>query len=160
MRYAKIFYESTVDGEGVRTSLYVSGCRVHCKNCHNEKAWDFNYGDEFTDIEISEILESMKPKFISGLSILGGEPFEEENQPAILRLMKIVKKAYPDKTIWIYSGYYKKDLEEGGKKFIKGVTDEILKIADVLVDGPFISSERDISLSFRGSGNQSIIRLK
>lgn len=158
MKYSKIFYQDIVDGTGNRVSLFVSGCRNHCKGCFSEQTWDFNNGNEFTEIEENEILEACKFKYISGLSILGGDPMEEENQQGIVNLIKKFKKLYPKKTIWLYTGYvYERDLLEGQRKYIKDITDYILENVDVLVDGPFIEEKKDLSLSFRGSSNQRML---
>lgn len=142
----------------MRVSLYVSGCRNHCEGCFNAVTWDFNYGEEFTEIQQNEILEFCKRSYISGLTILGGEPFEEENQTALLPFIKRFKSECPDKTLWMFTGYiYEKDLVNGGRKHVGGITDEILDSVDVLVDGPFILKERDLTLRFRGSGNQRLL---
>lgn len=159
MNYSKIYKESIVDGEGVRVSLFVSGCRNHCLGCFNQETWEFAYGEEFTAIEMEEIIQAMNSDYIDGLSILGGEPFEEENQPEILEIIKKVKKVYPEKSIWVFTGYVlEKDLLKGQRKNVPGVTTEILKRIDVLVDGPFIMSKRDLSLQFRGSSNQRVLQ--
>lgn len=149
---------SIVDGEGCRVTLFVSGCRNHCPGCFNEATWDFSYGKEFTDIEVNEIITACNKPYMAGLTILGGEPFEEENQPAVLGLMRKFHAALPGKNIWVYSGYVlQRDLLPGCRKHIEGVTDEILKLADVIVDGPFIKDMRDLTLRFRGSSNQRIL---
>lgn len=146
------------NGEGVRVSLFVSGCRNHCKGCFNEVTWDFNYGEEFTEIQENEIIEFCKKSFISGLTILGGEPFEEENQTALLPFIRKFKEECPDKTLWMFTGYvYEKDLINGGRKCKENVTKEILDNVDVLVDGPFILEQKDLTLPFRGSRNQRLL---
>lgn len=158
MNFSKIDPMSIVDGEGCRVTLFVSGCRNHCPGCFNEATWDFSYGKEFTDIEVNEIIVACNKPYMAGLTILGGEPFEEENQPAVLDLMRKFHAALPEKNIWVYSGYVlHRDLLAGCRKHIDGVTDEILKLADVIVDGPFIKDMRDLTLRFRGSGNQRIL---
>lgn len=158
MNYSKIFKESIVDGDGVRVSLFVSGCRNHCPGCFNRETWDFKFGKEFTSSELSEITQALNPSYIDGLTILGGEPFEEENQPEILEIIKKVKDSYPGKTVWIFTGYVvDRDLLMGQRKNIAGVTEEILKRVDVIIDGPFIQAERDLSLQFRGSRNQRML---
>jgi len=157
MNYSSIKYFDTVDGIGIRTALYVSGCRIHCPGCHNFEAWDFKSGKEFTPTESNEILESLKPEYIAGLSILGGEPFEPENRPDILALITLVKKMNPNKSVWIYSGSTYEDLKKRSETEL-GIK-EILELADVLVDGPYLKTERDITLRFRGSRNQRIINL-
>ena len=158
MNYAKIDPMSIVDGTGCRVSLLVSGCEIHCDGCFNKIAWDFNYGKEFTEIEENEILEACSKKYIAGLTILGGEPFSIQNQPTVLKLIQHFKEKYPEKTLWMYTGYVlDKDLLPGQRKYIEGVTELILDFVDVLVDGPFILAERNLSLKFRGSNNQRIL---
>lgn len=148
------------NGEGVRVSLFVSGCRKNCKNCFNPETWDFKYGNKFDSKTEEKIFKLLEKKFISGLTILGGEPFEEENQRDLLPFIKTFKKKFPQKTLWVFTGYvYHQDLTENGKKFCE-VTKELLNYIDVLIDGPFIEEEKDISLKFRGSRNQRIIKLK
>jgi anaerobic ribonucleoside-triphosphate reductase activating protein len=158
MNYGQIDTESVVDGDGMRVTLFVSGCRNHCKGCFNPATWNFDFGKEFTPIEENEIFEALKPKYIDGLTVVGGEPFEEENQRDLLPFLKRFKEKYPDKTLWIFTGYvYDKDLVPLGKKYIPGVTDEIVKMVDVLVDGPFIQEQRSLELKFRGSANQRLL---
>jgi len=141
--------------------LYVSGCRNHCKGCFNEATWDFDYGEEFTPIQENEIIEACKKSYISGLTILGGEPMEEENQMALLPFIEKFKQECPDKNLWMYTGYvFDKDLQEGQRKFVPDVTNKILEQVDVLVDGPFILEQKDLTLPFRGSKNQRLLRLK
>ncbi len=161
MHYGNIKKNDVANGTGVRTTLFVSGCRNRCKNCFNPETWDFNYGQEFTrDVE-DEIIESLKPAHIAGLSILGGEPMEPENQVELLPFVRRVKKEFPDKTIWIYTGYTLESdlLDPSGTKHTEA-TVELLKNADVLVDGLFVEELKDITLKFRGSSNQRIIELK
>ena len=149
---------SIVDGEGCRVSLFVSGCRNHCPGCFNEDTWDFNYGEPFTPIEENEIIERCKPCYMSGISLLGGEPMEPENQEAILPFLRKFKETYPKKTIWLFTGYVlDRDLLNDQRKNVPGVTYEILSLVDMLVDGPFILSQRDLALQFRGSRNQRLI---
>lgn len=149
---------SIVDGTGVRVTLFVSGCRNHCKRCFNKDTWNFDYGEEFTPIEENEIFISIAPSYIDGLTILGGEPFEEENQRALLPFVQRFKQQFPNKTLWMYTGYVlDKDLLPGQRKYLPGITDEILKRLDVLVDGPFIQEQRNLELKFRGSDNQRIL---
>lgn len=158
MKYGKIDTMSIVDGEGCRVSLFVSGCRNHCPGCFNEETWDFNYGKEFTDIEANEIIEACKRPYISGLTLLGGDPLEQENQEALLPLVERFKKECPDKTLWVYTGYVlERDLLVGQRKYVENVTDKILDCIDVLVDGPFVLAKRDLSLRFRGSSNQRLL---
>ena len=159
MNYATIKYCDIANGEGVRTSLFVSGCRRHCPNCFNAVAWDFNYGAPFTDAVKEQIIESLAPGYINGLSLLGGEPLEPENQRALLPFIKEVKARCPGKTIWCYTGNnLEHEVWQPGCGRCE-VTDEFLQYIDVLVDGEFIPAQHDISLRFRGSGNQRIIDL-
>ena len=161
MKYGNIKLIDSSNGEGVRVSLYVSGCRNHCKGCFNEATWDFDYGEEFTPIQENEIIEACKKSFISGLTILGGEPFEEENQTALLPFIERFKQECPDKNLWMYTGYVlDNDLQEGQRKFVPDVTNKILEQVDVLIDGPFILEQKDLTLPFRGSKNQRLLRLK
>ena len=161
MKFGNIKWVDSSNGEGVRVSLYVSGCRNHCKGCFNEATWDFDFGEEFTPIQENEIIEGCKKSFISGLTILGGEPFEEENQTALLPFIERFKQECPDKNLWMYTGYVlDNDLQEGQRKFLPNVTNKILEQVDVLIDGPFILEQKDLTLPFRGSKNQRLLRLK
>ena len=158
MRYNKIRKMDIADGPGVRVSIFFQGCAFHCKNCFNQDTWDFDFGKEFTEIEENEILEGCNKEYISGLTILGGEPFEPENQKVIVELIRKFKEKFPKKTLWMYTGYVlDKDLLPGQRKYVEGVTGLILDSIDVLVDGPFILAERNLSLKFRGSNNQRIL---
>lgn len=158
MNYAKIEPMSIVDGTGCRVSLFVSGCRNHCPGCFNQDTWDFDFGKEFTEVEENEILEGCNKEYISGLTILGGEPMEPENQVVLVNLIKKFKERFPEKTLWMYTGYVlDKDLLPGQRKYVEDVTGLILDSIDVLVDGPFILAERNLSLKFRGSNNQRIL---
>ena len=157
MNYANIKYCDIANGEGVRTSLFVSGCRRHCKECFNAVAWDFFYGKPFDKETRNAILTSLAPEYIDGLSLLGGEPFEPENQRALVPFLHDVRVLYPHKTIWCYTGNsYEKELLAPSAARCE-VTDEMLSLIDVLVDGEFLIDEKDISLRFRGSRNQRII---
>lgn len=159
MNYCNIKYYDIANGEGVRLTLFVSGCRNHCKGCFQPETWDFNYGNEFTKEIENNIMEELSNWCYDGLTLLGGDPFEPENQKVINPFLKRVKNRFPEKNIWCYTGYlYDKDLIPGGKCFTDD-TEEILKNIDVLVDGPFIEELKDISLKFRGSSNQRIIYL-
>ena len=141
-------------------SVFVSGCTHHCKNCFNEEAWDFHYGNEFTQKEIDKVIELMDHSYVAGLSLLGGEPFEHINQQGLLPLVKIVKEKFPDKNIWCYSGYtFENDIIDRMCKEWKE-TPEFLSYIDVLVDGKFEEDKKDLSLRFRGSSNQRIIDVK
>ena len=158
MNYSKIDPMSIVDGEGLRVSLFVSGCRNHCKGCFNPETWDFSYGNEFDAIAQHEVIEACKPSYIAGLTILGGEPFEPENQFDLFPFICRFKDELPQKTLWMFTGYVlDKDLLPGQRKYTHIVTPGILDDVDVLVDGPFILEQRDISLKFRGSSNQRVL---
>ena len=159
MYYSAIKNCDIANGEGVRVSLFVSGCRIHCKGCFNQGTWNFKNGKEFTKEVEDSIIKMLEPYYITGLTILGGEPFEEENQTSLLPFIERVKETYPEKNIWMYSGYYINRLLNGDK-YIKGVTDKILEVIDVLVDGPFEEENKDISLQYRGSRNQTIWNMK
>lgn len=160
MNYANIKYYSVENGLGVRTSLFVSGCRNHCKGCFQPETWKFSYGKPFTEEIEDQIIESMKPDYIQGLTLLGGDPFEPENQKALVPFLKKVKEILPDKDIWAYTGYIAdKDLVTGGRRYSE-ITKEMLSMIDVLVDGPFILEKKDLMLRFRGSSNQRIIDCK
>ena len=157
MNYATIKNCDIANGPGVRVSLFVSGCRHRCPGCFNQVAWDFDYGQPFTQEVIQQILNMLGPSHIQGLTLLGGEPFEPENQADLLPLLRQVKKTYPNKSIWAFSGFlYDRDIL-AGKLGPKEITDEILGYLDVLVDGPFVESQKDLSLRFRGSRNQRLI---
>ena len=151
MNYEKIDKCSVSNGAGVRTVLWVSGCDVHCHNCHNPQTWDFNSGIPFTDDSMQEILYDLSKPYIKGLTLSGGHPLDPHNAPKVLEIVKRVKMVFPNKDIWIYSGYEWENI-------IKDETlREILKYTDVLVDGAYVDELRDISLPFRGSSNQRII---
>ncbi len=159
MNYGEIKFYDIADGTGVRTSLFVSGCRNCCEDCFNRETWSFSYGKPYTQETENAIIESLKPDYIAGLSILGGEPFEKENQPEVLKLVARAKKECPDKSVWIYSGFTFEELL-GSSRASGQTAEEILKLADVLVDGRFDKTKKNISLKFRGSENQRIIDLK
>lgn len=159
MNYGEIKFYDIADGTGVRTSLFVSGCRNCCEDCFNRETWSFSYGKPYTQETENAIIESLKPDYIAGLSILGGEPFEKENQPEVLKLVARAKKECPDKSVWIYSGFTFEELL-GGSRASGQTAEEILKLADVLVDGRFDKTKKNISLKFRGSENQRVIDLK
>ena len=149
MNYCGLKKIDTANGLGVRVSLFVSGCRNHCPGCFQPETWDFGYGEPFTKEIEDEIIEALRPSWIQGLSILGGEPMEPENQAALLPFLSRVRRELPDKDIWLYTGYS-----------FEAVSDsELLPLVDVLVDGPFVDGQKDISLSFRGSRNQRILTL-
>ena len=160
MYYSAIKYVDIANGLGCRTVLFVSGCRNKCEGCFQPNTWNFKNGEEFTKEVQQNIIESLKPNYVSGLTLLGGDPFEEENQEGLIPLVREFKEKYPNKSIWAYTGYIlDKDLIEGGKKYTK-YTKELLESIDVLVDGPFVLDEKDITLKFKGSKNQRIIDMK
>ena len=157
MNYGEIKKTDIANGEGVRVSLFVSGCTHHCKGCFNAETWDFNFGKEFTDEVHSEVITALKPDYIKGLSLLGGEPFEPQNQRVLVGLLREVKSLYPKKDVWCYTGYLlDKELLNDSRARCE-VTDEMLSMIDVLVDGEFKQELKDITLKFRGSSNQRII---
>lgn len=153
MYYASIKNCDIANGPGVRVSLFVSGCTHHCPGCFNEVAWDFHYGEPFTQQTIDTILNMLSPAYIKGLTLLGGEPFEPENQEPVVELLRQIKAKYPEKTIWAFSGYTYEQITSG-KLGAWAVTKEYLSYLDVLVDGPFIEAKKNLSLRFRGSENQ------
>ena len=156
MNFATIKKRDIADGPGVRVSLFVSGCTHRCEGCFNEIAWDFDYGAPFTEAVQQELLEALAPDYIQGLTLLGGEPFEPENQRALLPFLKRVREVYPQKNIWCYSGYTLDQLQ-GESRARCEVTDEMLSMLDVLVDGRFVLAKKNIRLRFRGSENQRLI---
>lgn len=160
MNYGEIKKFDIANGIGVRVSLFVSGCTHHCKNCFNAVAWDFSYGKPFTEETEEELLEALAPDYINGLSLLGGEPFEPENQRVLLPFLKKVKERLPEKTIWCYSGYLMDRELQSESRARCECTDEMLSLLDVLVDGKFVQEQYNISLAFRGSENQRIIDVK
>ncbi|MBS1338459.1 MAG: anaerobic ribonucleoside-triphosphate reductase activating protein [Lachnospira sp.] len=157
MNYAEIKYCDVANGPGVRTSLFVSGCSHHCPGCFNEIAWDFNYGKPFTQDTIDSIIESLKPDYIQGLTLLGGEPFEYSNQKGLLHLVRQVREVLPQKDIWCFTGFlFDKDIIENMCKKWKE-TNELLSYIDVLVDGRFVEELKNLNLKFKGSENQRTI---
>jgi len=159
MNYGEIKNYDIANGLGVRVSLFVSGCTHHCKGCFNPQTWDFAYGRPFTQATINVLLKMLSPSYIDGLSLLGGEPFEPDNQRALVPLLREVRSRFPDKNIWCYTGYM---LDEELLKPSRArceVTDEMLSMIDVLVDGEFVEEKKNISLMFRGSENQRLIDL-
>ena len=160
MNYATIKNCDIANGPGVRVSLFVSGCTHRCKGCFNEVAWDFDYGQPFTESVMDSILEMLRPSYIRGLTLLGGEPFEPQNQPAVVELLRQVKANYPEKSVWAYSGYlFDRDIL-AGRLGPKEITDEYVSYLDVIVDGRFVQSRKNLSLRFRGSDNQRLIDVK
>ena len=160
MKYANIKNYDIANGKGIRVSLFVSGCTHHCKGCFNELAWDFNFGEDFTQEVENQIIEMMKPSYIKGLTLLGGEPFEVSNQMALLPFIKRVKEIYPNKDIWAYTGYLFDQELLNPSRARCDVTDELLSYIDILVDGRFVLELKDVALKFRGSENQRIIDVK
>lgn len=160
MNYGEIKKYDIADGEGVRVSLFVSGCTHHCKGCFNAETWDFNFGKPFTEETVNELIEALEPGYITGLTLLGGEPFEPVNQQALLPFIRKVKEMFPQKTIWCYTGYtLETDLLSESRARCE-CTDEMLSYIDVLVDGEFVQELKDIRLIFRGSSNQRVLRLQ
>ena len=158
MNYCEIKKCDIANGDGVRTTLFVSGCTNHCEDCFQPQTWDFEYGKPFTDEIANEIIESVKPYYINGLTLLGGEPFEPKNQKELLPFLKNFKKECPDKTIWCFTGFLlDEELLKDDSYPRCEVTDEMLSLIDVLVDGRYKKELKDISLKFRGSSNQRII---
>ena len=157
MNYATIKPRDIANGPGVRVSLFVSGCTHRCPGCFNEEAWDFDYGQPFDQSTIDEILGLLQPDYVQGLTLLGGEPFDPRNQPAIVELLRQIKAKYPQKSIWAFSGYlFDRDILPG-RLGDPTITREYLSYLDVLVDGPFIQSRKNLTLRFRGSDNQRLI---
>ena len=160
MYYSEIKYCDIANGLGVRTVLFVSGCRNHCEGCFQPETWNFKYGKEFDRAAEQDILQSLQPSYIKGLTLLGGDPFEKENQKELLPFVKKVRVQYPNKDIWAYTGYIlDKDLISGGKCYIEE-TEELLSYIDVLVDGPFQIEKKDLMLKFKGSSNQRVIDMQ
>ncbi len=159
MYYGNIKKRDIADGVGVRVALFVSGCTHHCKNCFNPETWSFEYGQPYTNETEEEILSLLEPSYINGLTLLGGEPFEVQNQRVLVGLLRRVREKFPGKNIWCYTGYTLEELLFGSRARCE-VTDEMLSMIDVLVDGEYIDEKRNISLSFRGSENQRIIDVK
>ena len=175
MNYASIRTCDIANGEGVRVTLFVSGCTHHCKGCFNPDQWDFDYGQLFDRKAEDEILAALEPSYIAGLSILGGEPMEPANQRALVPFLRRIESFraklesgrddsltlnVPKKTLWVYTGCLLEELKDPSSRWRTEVTDEFLSYIDVLVDGPFVEELKDISLQFRGSSNQRILRLR
>ena len=160
MYYGNIKKNDIANGKGVRVTLFVSGCTNHCKNCFQPETWNFDYGKPYTKETEDEVIDALKLSHISGLTLLGGEPFEPENQRELVKLLRRVRDELPEKNIWSFTGFVlDQDLLDGGRKHCE-VTDEMLSLLDVLVDGPFKEEEKDITLAFRGSRNQRLIDMK
>ena len=157
MHYATIKNCDIANGPGVRVSLFVSGCTHRCPGCFNEIAWDFDYGQPFNQETIDSIINMLRPSYIRGLTLLGGEPFEPQNQEAVVQLLRRIKQEMPEKSIWAFSGYlFDKDILSGRLGDWE-ITKEYLSYLDVLVDGPFVLAKKNLSLRFRGSENQRLI---
>jgi len=157
MYYGEIKNCDIANGIGVRVTLFVSGCRNHCEHCFQPQTWDFRYGKPFTEETEAQILKMLQPTYITGLTLLGGEPFEVENQRVLLPFLKNVRMMYPYKTIWAFSGFTYEELLDKNCRAYCEATEDMLRILDVLVDGRFVEAKKDISLRFRGSSNQRII---
>lgn len=162
MNYASIKKTDVANGPGVRVSLFVSGCTHGCRGCFNREAWDFHYGEEYTGRTEEEILRALAPGHIRGLSVLGGEPLEPQNRGVVLGLLEKVRRLYPHKDIWCYTGYdYEKDLLRwAGEEAGPGELSQILSLIDVLVDGEFVEEKKNLRLAFRGSENQRLIDVR
>ena len=156
MNYGAIKKCDIANGVGVRTVLFVSGCTHHCKGCCQPETWNFDYGERYTKETEDEIIESLRPDYVDGITLLGGEPFEPENQRELVKLLRRIKKELPQKTVWSFSGYTYEELT-GDSRAVCEVTNEMLSMLDVLVDGEFVEAKRNISLRFRGSENQRLI---
>ena len=161
MHVGEVMTADVANGEGMRVSVFVSGCRNHCKGCFQPQTWDFNYGREYTPEIEQFIIDELSKSYYDVITILGGDPMEPENQEPVLRLLRRIKKELPDKNVWVYTGYvYDRDLVPGGKRFVDGVTRELLESIDILIDGRFVEELKNLMLNFRGSGNQRIIKMK
>jgi len=152
MNYATIKTHDIANGPGVRVSLFVSGCTHRCKDCFNQEAWDFDYGEVFDQTVMDRILDLLAPGYIKGITYLGGEPLDPRNQAGLLDLSRQIKAKYPEKSIWCFTGYIWGKLPQ-----VEGVTEELISLLDVLVDGPFVAAQKNLSLRFRGSENQRLI---
>ena len=161
MHVGEVMTADVANGEGMRVSVFVSGCRNHCKGCFQPQTWDFNYGREYTPEIEQFIIDELSKSYYDGITILGGDPMEPENQEPVLRLLRRIKKELSDKNVWVYTGYvYDRDLVPGGKRFVDGVTRELLESIDILIDGRFVEELKNLMLNFRRSGNQRIIKMK
>lgn len=157
MHYSTIKDCDIANGIGVRITLFVSGCTNHCKNCFQPQTWDFDFGEPFTKETEEKLLEMLKPDYINGLTLLGGEPMEPQNQRALVPFLKRVREAYPNKNIWCFTGFTYEILKTDGSHPRCEVTDEMLSLIDVLVDGRYVDELKDLTLQFRGSSNQRLI---
>lgn len=159
MHYGEIKNCDIANGEGVRVTLFVSGCTNHCKNCFQPQTWDFDYGKPFTEETEAELFRLLSPRYIRGLTLLGGEPFEPENQRALLPFLRKLRRELPEKTVWAFTGFTWEELHTEGSHPRCEVTDELLNLIDVLVDGRYVEELKDIGLRFRGSSNQRLLDL-
>ncbi len=157
MNYATIKPRDIANGPGVRVSLFVSGCTHHCKGCFNAEAWDFDFGQPFTQETMDHIIDLLKPSFVRGLTLLGGEPFDSRNQPAIVPLLERIRRELPEKSIWAFTGYLLEPDLLSGRLCNPSITQRYLNCLDVLVDGPFVEAKKNLTLRFRGSENQRLI---
>ena len=157
MHYSTIKDCDIANGIGVRITLFVSGCTNHCKNCFQPQTWDFDFGEPFTEETEEKLLQMLKPDYINGLTLLGGEPMEPQNQRALVPFLKRVREAYPNKNIWCFTGFTYEILKTDGSHPRCEVTDEMLSLIDVLVDGRYVDELKDLTLQFRGSSNQRLI---
>ena len=154
MNYATIKNNDIANGPGVRVSLFVSGCTHRCKDCFNQEAWDFDFGEPFDRAVMERILDMMQPAYIKGITYLGGEPLDPRNQGGLLELSRLIKERYPEKSIWCFTGYVWERLPQ-----VETVTDELISYLEVLVDGPFVAEKKNLRLKFRGSENQRLIHI-
>ena len=160
MNIGEIMKADSANGVGIRLTIFVSGCLNHCPGCFQPQTWDFDYGRLYTSEMEGYILEELALPYYDGLTLLGGDPMELCNQQSLMPLLERIRKELPNKNIWAYTGYiYDQDLIVGGKRYIEGVTEHLLEMIDVLVDGPFVEAKKKITLNFRGSSNQRIIDL-
>lgn len=164
MNYGNIKTCDIANGTGVRTTLFVSGCRHHCKGCFQPQTWDFSYGEKFTKETEDRLIRECRPSYIEGLTLLGGEPMEPENQRALMPFLRRFREELPGKTVWCYTGYLWEELTGAERRDENGprceVTDEILQLLDILVDGEFVEEQKSLMLKFRGSANQRIINVR
>ena len=159
MHYGEIKNCDIANGEGVRVTLFVSGCTNHCKNCFQPQTWDFDYGKPFTEETEAELFRLLAPRYIRGLTLLGGEPFEPENQRSLLPFLRKLRRELPEKNVWAFTGFTWEELHPEGSHPRCEVTDELLNLIDVLVDGRYVEELKDIGLRFRGSSNQRLLDL-
>lgn len=159
MKYGNIKFADVANGTGIRTVLFVSGCTHRCKGCFQPETWDFEYGEEYTSETEQTIIDSLKPGYVTGLTLLGGEPFEPANQRTLVGLLRRIRDELPSKNIWCFSGFTFEELT-GDSRARCEVTDEMLSLIDVLVDGRFVEEKKNIKLAFRGSENQRILDLR